>query len=90
MRTTDYPYTPQQNGVSERKNKALKEMVISMLSYSDLSEGFWGEAMLTACYLLNRFEDQEMILELQYSYYYNIEEDLRTFDEAVQSRDVAF
>nr|GEV98165.1 zinc finger, CCHC-type [Tanacetum cinerariifolium] len=25
-----------------------------MLSYSGLSEGFWGEAMLTACYLLNR------------------------------------
>ncbi|GJR50986.1 zinc finger, CCHC-type containing protein [Tanacetum coccineum] len=51
---TTAPYTPQQNGVSERKNRALKEMVNSMLSYSGLSEGFWGEAMLTACYLLNR------------------------------------
>ncbi|GJV31762.1 zinc finger, CCHC-type containing protein [Tanacetum coccineum] len=50
---TTAPYTPQQNGVSERKNRALKEMVNSMLSYSGLSEGFWGEAMLTACYLLN-------------------------------------
>ncbi|KAL0312877.1 UNVERIFIED_CONTAM: Retrovirus-related Pol polyprotein from transposon TNT 1-94 [Sesamum radiatum] len=29
-------------------------MVNSMLSYSGLSDGFWGEAMLTACYLLNR------------------------------------
>ncbi|GJY37178.1 zinc finger, CCHC-type containing protein, partial [Tanacetum coccineum] len=29
-------------------------MVNSMLSYSGLSEGFWGEAMLTACYLLIR------------------------------------
>nr|GEY08221.1 zinc finger, CCHC-type [Tanacetum cinerariifolium] len=47
------PYTPQQNGVAKRKNKALKEMVNSMSSYSGLSEGFWGEAMLTACYLLN-------------------------------------
>ncbi|GJV06252.1 zinc finger, CCHC-type containing protein, partial [Tanacetum coccineum] len=28
-------------------------MVNSMLSYSGLSEGLWGEAMLTACYLLN-------------------------------------
>ncbi|GJS93475.1 zinc finger, CCHC-type containing protein [Tanacetum coccineum] len=51
---TTAPYTPQQNGVSERKNRALKEMVNSMLSYSGLSEGFWGEAMLMACYLLNR------------------------------------
>nr|GEU89015.1 hypothetical protein [Tanacetum cinerariifolium] len=47
------PYTPQQNGMAEMKNGALKEMVNSMLSYSSLSEGFWGEAILTACYLLN-------------------------------------
>ncbi|GJW23446.1 zinc finger, CCHC-type containing protein [Tanacetum coccineum] len=39
------PYTPQQNGISERKNRILKEMVNSMLSYSGLSQGFWGEAM---------------------------------------------
>jgi hypothetical protein len=51
---TTAPYTPQQNGVAERKNRVLKEMVNAMLSYSGLSEGFWGEAMLTACYLLNR------------------------------------
>ncbi|GJU82138.1 zinc finger, CCHC-type containing protein [Tanacetum coccineum] len=42
---TTAPYTPQQNGVAERKNRTLKEMVNSMLSYSGLSEGFWGEAM---------------------------------------------
>ncbi|GKB90022.1 zinc finger, CCHC-type containing protein [Tanacetum coccineum] len=29
-------------------------MVNFMLSYFRLSQGFWGEAMLTACYLLNR------------------------------------
>ena len=51
---TTAPYTPQQNGVAERKNRTLKEMVNAMLSYSGLSEGFWGEAMLTACYILNR------------------------------------
>ncbi|GJS70116.1 zinc finger, CCHC-type containing protein [Tanacetum coccineum] len=39
------PYTPQQNGISERKNRVVKEMVNSMLSYSGLSQGFWGEAM---------------------------------------------
>ncbi|GJX95136.1 zinc finger, CCHC-type containing protein, partial [Tanacetum coccineum] len=51
---TTAPYTPQQNGISERKNRVLKEMVNSMLSYSGMSQRFWGEAMLTACYLLNR------------------------------------
>nr|GEU54240.1 zinc finger, CCHC-type [Tanacetum cinerariifolium] len=39
---------------ASRKNRVLKEMVNSMLSYSGLSQGFWGEAMLTACHLLNR------------------------------------
>jgi hypothetical protein len=48
------PYTPQQNGIAERKNRTLVEMVNAMLSYSGLSKGYWGEAMLTACYILNR------------------------------------
>ncbi|GJR88839.1 zinc finger, CCHC-type containing protein [Tanacetum coccineum] len=43
---TTAPYTSQQNGVAERKNRALKEMINSMLSYSGLSEGFWGEAIV--------------------------------------------
>ncbi|GJT36515.1 zinc finger, CCHC-type containing protein [Tanacetum coccineum] len=50
---TTAPYTPQQNGISKRKNMILKEMVNSMLSYSGLSQGLSGEAMLTACCLLN-------------------------------------
>ncbi|KAI3516107.1 hypothetical protein L1887_15017 [Cichorium endivia] len=51
---TTAPYTPKQNGIAERKNKTLKEMVNFMLSSSGLSEGFWGEAMLIAHYILNR------------------------------------
>ena len=40
--------------MAKRKNRTLQEMVNSMLSYSNLSDGFWGEAMLTACHILNR------------------------------------
>ncbi|GJW27855.1 zinc finger, CCHC-type containing protein [Tanacetum coccineum] len=42
---TTAPYTPQQNGISERKNRVLKEMVNSMLSYLGLNQEFGGEAM---------------------------------------------
>nr|GEY83000.1 zinc finger, CCHC-type [Tanacetum cinerariifolium] len=38
---TTAPYIPQQNGMVEKKNRTLKEMVNSMLSYFALSEGFW-------------------------------------------------
>ncbi|GJX47833.1 zinc finger, CCHC-type containing protein [Tanacetum coccineum] len=37
---TTAPYTPQQNGVAERKNRALKEMVNSMLSYLEPLLGY--------------------------------------------------
>ena len=40
--------------MAERKNRVLKDMVNAMLSYSGLRNSFWGEAMLTANYLLNR------------------------------------
>ena len=39
------PYTPQQNGVVERKNKALKEMETCMMDEKDLSPKIWFEAI---------------------------------------------
>ena len=48
------PYTPQQNGVAERKNRTLTEMVNAMLSNAGLGTSLWGEAILTATYILNR------------------------------------
>ncbi|GKA74076.1 zinc finger, CCHC-type containing protein [Tanacetum coccineum] len=36
-------YTPQQNGVAERKNRALKEMVNSMLSFSESRDEIFNE-----------------------------------------------
>ena len=47
------PGTPQQNGVSERRNRTLLDMVRSMLSYSSLPESFWGYALEIAAYILN-------------------------------------
>ena len=47
------PGTPHQNGVVERRNRTLLDMVRSMLSYSSLPISFWGYALETATYLLN-------------------------------------
>ena len=43
------PYTPQQIGVSERKNRTLIEPTRTMLYESGLPKTFWGEAAITAC-----------------------------------------
>ncbi|GKD55532.1 retrovirus-related pol polyprotein from transposon TNT 1-94 [Tanacetum coccineum] len=48
------PYTPEQNGVAERKNRTLIEAARTMLSRSVFSKQYWTEALATACYTQNR------------------------------------
>ena len=45
--------TPQQNGIAERRNRTLLEMVRSMMSYSTLPIFFWGYALKTTMHILN-------------------------------------
>ncbi|CAL9006850.1 unnamed protein product [Prunus brigantina] len=47
-------YSPQQNGVAERKNRTVVEMAKSMLHEKGVPYEFWAEAINTAVYLLNR------------------------------------
>jgi transposase InsO family protein len=51
---TSCPYTPQQNGVAERKNRHLMEVERSMMFHTNVTKKFWGDAVMTACYLINR------------------------------------
>nr|GEU65138.1 hypothetical protein [Tanacetum cinerariifolium] len=46
--------TPQQNRVSERRNRTLIEAARTMLADAKLSVTFWAEAVNTACYVQNR------------------------------------
>jgi transposase InsO family protein len=46
------PYTPQQNGVVERKNRTLIDMARMMLGEYKMLERFWSEAVNTACHAI--------------------------------------
>jgi hypothetical protein len=48
------PYSPQQNGVVERRNQTVVGAARSMLKAAGMLGRFWGEAVMTAIYLLNR------------------------------------
>ncbi|KAA0048693.1 gag/pol protein [Cucumis melo var. makuwa] len=47
------PSTPQQNGVSDKRNQTLLDMVRFMMSFAQLSDSFWGYALEIAIYILN-------------------------------------
>ncbi|GAU40628.1 hypothetical protein TSUD_190050 [Trifolium subterraneum] len=47
------PYTPQQNGSAERRNKTIMNMVRCMLKGKHQPKELWGEAVATATYILN-------------------------------------
>ncbi|KAK3038643.1 hypothetical protein RJ639_027306 [Escallonia herrerae] len=46
--------TPQQNGVAERKNRHLLEVVRASLIEAHLPLSHWGEALISVAYLINR------------------------------------
>ncbi|GJU86493.1 retrotransposon protein, putative, ty1-copia subclass [Tanacetum coccineum] len=47
------PYTPQHNGVSERRNRSQLDMVRSMMSQTTLPKSFWDYALETVARILN-------------------------------------
>jgi hypothetical protein len=48
------PYSPESNGIAERKNRILTDLVNAMLETVGLSKEWQGETILTACHVLNR------------------------------------
>jgi hypothetical protein len=59
-------YTPQQNGVVERKNQTLIDMVRSMLSKYNVSDSFWAEAINIACHASNRLYCHHLLKKTLY------------------------
>ncbi len=58
------PYSPQQNGVSERMNRTLMESARCMIAQAKLSDKFWAEAVATAAYLRNRIPSRAFKIKI--------------------------
>ena len=54
------PQTPQQNEVSERKNRTIMNMVRCMLKEKNLSKRVWGDPVVCVVYLLNMFTTKKL------------------------------
>lgn len=48
--------TPAQNGVAERKNRHLLEVARYFLFAMNVPKGYWGNAVMSAAYLINRIQ----------------------------------
>jgi hypothetical protein len=60
------PYTPQQNGVVERKNMTLIDMARTMLGEYKTRERFWSEDVNTACHAINRLYLHRLLKKTSY------------------------
>ena len=60
------PYTPQQNGIMERKNRTLSEMSQTMLDEYTTPRKFWPEAIDTACHVINRVYLHKLLKKTSY------------------------
>nr|GEU29019.1 hypothetical protein [Tanacetum cinerariifolium] len=57
------PYMPQHNGVSERRNRTLLDMVRSMMSQTTLPKSFWDYALEAAARILDMVPTKKSLKE---------------------------
>lgn len=61
--------TPQQNGVAERKNRHLLEVARSIMFTNNVPKYFWGDSILTACYLINRLPTRVLNFKIPFKFF---------------------
>ncbi|RVW29177.1 Retrovirus-related Pol polyprotein from transposon TNT 1-94 [Vitis vinifera] len=69
-RLSSCAHTSQQNGVAERKNRHLVEIARTLLLHSNVPFRFWEDAVLTACYLINRMPSSILHDQIPHSLFF--------------------
>ncbi|RDX85041.1 hypothetical protein CR513_33823, partial [Mucuna pruriens] len=59
--------TPQQNGITERKNRHLVETARILLLNANVPTNHWGEVVLTVCFLINRMPSASLVNQISHS-----------------------
>ena len=60
-------YTSTKNGVAEWKNRHLVETTRTLLIHDGVPQCFWGDAILSACYLINRMSSSVLENKIPHS-----------------------
>lgn len=69
-------YNPELNGVSERLNRTLQDKMRSMLIDSQMTDEFWGDAIMVATYLTNRSPTEVLNGKTPYEKWFHRKPDL--------------
>ena len=71
LQKTSCPYTPQQNGLVERKHAHIVETTITLLQQSEMPIKFWLEAMNNSIFLINSLPHSSLKFDTPYERLYN-------------------
>lgn len=67
LHQSSYVDTPSQNGVAERKNRHLLEIVRARLFQMEVPKQFWANAVSTTCFLINHMPSTLLIGNTPYN-----------------------